>query len=488
MVSPTLIISLVLTVSLVASAGQAQSPLPSAPPQGPAIFTPDQLDQLLAPIALHPDPLVGQILMAATYPLEVVQATRWLQDPSHAALTGPALAAALDLRPWDPSVKALVSFPQILRMMDGSLDWTEAVGDAFLSDQAAVMDAIQRLRQRAQSAGTLVSTEQQMVFTADQAIGIVPADPQVVYVPTYDPGAVYGTWVYAPSPFFGYPSPLVVAPLGGVGGLSFGVAIVVVPSLWGWHHWDWHRHRLHVDHDRFSRIGGHRPPPGGIWQHDPGHRRGVPYRDPGTRARFLVGPYGDVRGYGTGPSVGPGTRPGGSILPPPAAAPPKSPVPTRVTPAPGGAGSGPAVGPGTRPGSLILPPPAAALPKSPVPTRVTPAPGGAGSGPAVGPGTRPGSLILPPPAAAPPKSPVPTRVTPAPGGALRPLAPAFESFGRGADVHTHTERGQSSRQTIAPASPRAPATPPSGGTRSGGTPSGGARSGETKSGSGQGRR
>ena len=152
--------------------------------------------------------------MAATYPLEVVQATRWLQDPTHAALSGPALAAALDLRPWDPSVKALVPFPEILRMMDGSLEWTEAVGDAFLSDQAAVMDAIQRLRQRAQSAGTLVTTTQQIVVTADQPIGIIPADPQVVYVPMYDPGTVYGTWVYAPSPFYGYPS-LVGAPLGG---------------------------------------------------------------------------------------------------------------------------------------------------------------------------------------------------------------------------------------------------------------------------------
>ena len=196
--------------------------------------------------------------MAATYPLEVVQATRWLQDPNHAALTGSALAAALDLRPWDPSVKALVSFPEILRMMDGALEWTEAVGDAFLSDEVAVMDAIQRLRQRAQSAGTLVTTPQQMVLTQDQAIGILPADPQVVYVPMYDPAAVYGPWVYAPSPFFGYP---VVAPIGVVGGLRFGVGIVVVPSLWGWHHWDWPHHRLHVDGDRFRHITGHRPPP-----------------------------------------------------------------------------------------------------------------------------------------------------------------------------------------------------------------------------------
>ena len=324
MVSRTRIVSLMLTVSLVASAGQAQSPLPGAPPQGPPVFTPEQLEQLLAPIALHPDPLVGQILMAATYPLEVVEASRWLQDPNHAALTGPALAAALDLRPWDPSVKALVPFPEILRMMDASLEWTEAVGDAFLSDQAAVMDAIQRLRQRAQSAGTLVTTTQQMVVTADQTIGIIPADPQVVYVPMYDPGTVYGTWVYAPSPFYGYPS-LVGAPLGGLG---FGVGIVVVSSYWGWHHWDWHHHRLHVDNDWITRFG-HRPPPGGIWQHDPDHRHGIPYRDPGARARFGA-PYGDVRGYSPGPLVRPGIAP-----------PPRSPAPPRVAPAPAGPAGAP---------------------------------------------------------------------------------------------------------------------------------------------------
>ena len=284
MVSPTRIISLALTVTLVASAGQAQSPQLSPPPPRPGVFTPDQLDQLLAPIALHPDPLVGQILMAATYPLEVVQATRWLQDPNHAALTGSALVAALDLRPWDPSVKALVSFPEILRMMDGALEWTEAVGDAFLSDQVVVMDAIQRLRLRAQSAGTLVTTPQQMVLTQDQAIGIIPADPQVVYVPMYDPAAVYGTWVYVPSPYFGY---RVVAPVGVVGGLSFGVGIVVVPYFWGWHHWDWHHHRLHVDHDRFAHISGHRPPPGRL-----ATRPGPPSRGPLSRsgnARALRG-------------------------------------------------------------------------------------------------------------------------------------------------------------------------------------------------------
>jgi hypothetical protein len=428
MVSPTRIISLALTVTLVASAGQAQSPQLSSPPPGPAVFTPDQLDQLLAPIALHPDPLVGEILMAATYPLEVVQATRWLQDPNQAALTGAALTAALDLRPWDPSVKALVSFPEILRMMDGALEWTEAVGDAFLSDQVAVMDAIQRLRQRAQSAGTLVTTPQQMVLTQDEAIGIIPADPQVVYVPMYDPGAVYGTWVYTPSPYFGYP---IGAPVAVVGGLSFGVGIVVVPYFWGWHHWDWHHHRLHVDHDRFRHISGHPPPPGGIWQHDPVHRHGIPYRDPRTRVRFVRPSDADVRGYGTGPPEGAGTHPKSGPTPTRAAAPPGSPVSPHVSPAPGGAGSAPIARPTTR-------------------------------------------RTLPP--QVPPTHPA----TPPVGGALRPLAPAFESFGRGVDVRTQTERGQSSRRSIAPSVPQAPTKSPASGTHSGKVPSGSPKSGSSQ--------
>src|SRR5215472_6312262 len=144
-----------------AEAPAAEAP-PATPPSTPApILQAEQLDQLLAPIALYPDPLLAQILMAATYPLEIVKANRWFRDPRHAALSGDELAAALESESWDPSVKALVNVPQILMMMDANLDWTEKLGDAFVGQQADVMDAIQRLRHQAAAAGTLWSNAQQ---------------------------------------------------------------------------------------------------------------------------------------------------------------------------------------------------------------------------------------------------------------------------------------------------------------------------------------
>jgi hypothetical protein len=226
-------------------------------------------------------------------------------------------------------------------MMDSSLEWTEAIGDAFLAEEAAVMDAVQRLRQRAQSAGALIPTPQHTVSMTNQAISITPADPQVVYVPIYDPGAVYGPWVYAPYPLFGFPPPLAV-PLGGVivSGVGFGVGIAIVPPLWGWHHWDWPRHRLLVGG---PVLHGQRPPPGdSSWRHDPVHRHGIPYRDSGTRARFLGGPHGDVRGYGKGTPGSPAPRPGPPPGPSRGAAPSKAPGGlVGVTPFPGGARPGP---------------------------------------------------------------------------------------------------------------------------------------------------
>src|SRR5579864_4792209 len=136
-----------LAVMLLGSLAIAQNSPPAAPAAAP--LTPGQLDQLTAPIALYPDALVGEILMASTYPLEIVEADRWLQQSANAALTGDQLAAALAQQPWDPSVKSLVAFPQVLKMMDGHLTWAEQLGDAFLVGQAAVMDSIQRLRQQA---------------------------------------------------------------------------------------------------------------------------------------------------------------------------------------------------------------------------------------------------------------------------------------------------------------------------------------------------
>ena len=195
---------------------------PATPPSAIApILRAEQLDQLLAPIALYPDPLLAQILMAATYPLEIVKANRWFRDPRHAGLSGDELAAALESESWDPSVKALVNVPQILMMMDANLDWTEELGDAFVGQQAEVMDAIQRLRHQAAAAGALWSNPQQNVAEEGQGIAIEPANPAYIYPPLYNPGLVYGPW---PSPEF---PPLDIVP----------------PRLWGWL-WTAVRHHL----------------------------------------------------------------------------------------------------------------------------------------------------------------------------------------------------------------------------------------------------
>jgi hypothetical protein len=190
------------------------------------MFKAEQLDQLLAPIALYPDALLAQILMAATYPLEIVKADRWLQDPSHANLRGDQLAGALEAETWDPSVKSLVPFPQILRMMDQQLDWTEKLGNAVVAQQPDVMDAIQRLRYQAAAAGTLWSNAQERVTTERQGIVIEPANPEFVYPPVYNPAGVYGPWPYPDYPPFDL-SPLETdfGPAGPFG-IGFGVGLL----------------------------------------------------------------------------------------------------------------------------------------------------------------------------------------------------------------------------------------------------------------------
>ncbi len=270
-----------------------------------------QLDQMLAPIALYPDGLLGQILMAATYPLEVVNADRWLQEPNNAALHGDALDHALQQQPWDPSVKSLVPFPQTLKMMDDHLTWTENLGNAFLANQAAVMDSVQRLRWNAKNAGKLASTPQERVAVDGQIIVVEPTDPQIVYVPYYNPVDVYPGWAYPDYPPYFFP-------WFGVGfGFGFGIGYPILGPYWGWHHWNWGHHRFDIDRGRFNRMNFGRPPiASGEWRHDPGHRLGVRYRDPGVRARFGGGNVrqmqGGFRGYSeSAPAHGarPGIRP-----------------------------------------------------------------------------------------------------------------------------------------------------------------------------------
>jgi uncharacterized membrane protein YgcG len=208
--------------------------------------SPEQLDQLVAPIALYPDELVAQILAASSYPTEVVEAERWMQQ--HPDLKGQTLAQAVDQQSWDPSVKALTQFPTLLAMMDKNLSWTSALGDAYVNQSQNVLDAVQVMRRRAQQAGNLKSTPQETVTSEGQTIVIQPADPEIVYVPEYDPWVVYGGPLAFYPGWVGVPGVFIDGP-----GIDFGVGVGI--GLfggfgWGWHHWgaDWHRHFLMHDH------------------------------------------------------------------------------------------------------------------------------------------------------------------------------------------------------------------------------------------------
>jgi hypothetical protein len=263
---------------------------------------------MVAPIALYPDTLLGDILMAATYPLEVVEASRWLQNPDNAALHGDVLVVALQKASWDPSVKTLIAFPQVLRMMDSNLDWTEQLGDAFLANQSAVMDAVQRLRQRAQSAGNLHSTAQETITWDGPDSVIAPAEPQTVYVPVYDPAVVFGIWAYPEFPpdyFPGYFGDVGIDAFG-FGWFGFGI----VAPLWGWDHWDWRGHRMVVDADHVRGFDRH-PQAGGVWAHNPAHRQGVPYTTPALRDHYAAAPgrLGADEARGFAPAASPQAAP-----------------------------------------------------------------------------------------------------------------------------------------------------------------------------------
>jgi uncharacterized membrane protein YgcG len=212
-----------------------------------------QLQQLVAPIALYPDALVGQILAASTYPTEIQEAETWMQQ--HSNLKGEDLAKEVDKQSWDPSVKALTEFPSVLANMQKNLSWTSALGDAYTNQQQDVLNAVQVMRQRAQQAGNLKSTPQQTVATQGQTIVIQPTDPQVVYVPAYDPWVVYGP------PLAVYPGWDPYGGLYAVGpGISFGLGFGIGffgGFGWGFHHWDtdFHHHHVDFDHHRFISHG-----------------------------------------------------------------------------------------------------------------------------------------------------------------------------------------------------------------------------------------
>jgi hypothetical protein len=269
--------------------------------QSPPVFKAEELEQILAPVALYPDSLLTQILMASTYPLEIVQADRWAKQNKD--MKGDALAKALEAQPWDPSVKSLVNFPQVLAMMSEKLDWAQKMGDAFLAQQKDVLGTIQKLRAKAQAAGNLKTTKEQVVKVEKEIIIIEPASPQVVYVPAYNPTVVYGAWAYPAYP------PYPVYPPGYVAGAAFTFAAgVAVGAAWGyaWGHSNWSGGDVNVDVNRNTTInnnidrskyqnkvtagqGGQ-----GQWQHNPESRKGVAYKDQGTAQKYNKGTSADA--------------------------------------------------------------------------------------------------------------------------------------------------------------------------------------------------
>jgi hypothetical protein len=253
-------------------------------------FSQEEMDQMLAPIALYPDSLLAQIFIASTYPLEVVMADRWAKQNKD--LKGDELNNALAKQSWDPSVKALVPLPDVLTMMSQKLDWTQMIGDAFIAQQGDVMDTVQRLRKKASDAGNLRSSAQQNVIVEREVIRIEPYDPRVVYVPVYDPWWVYGRWwwpLYPPYVVYPYPVGVAIAP----GFIWFGAGLFL-GAYWGywgyWGHWNWPGHGCYVNVNRNVTV----TPRGAVggafatqpWTHNPAHRGGVAYRDQVTRERF----------------------------------------------------------------------------------------------------------------------------------------------------------------------------------------------------------
>jgi hypothetical protein len=294
------------------------TPTASLMAQDPApALSNDQLDDLVAPIALYPDQLLGQVLAASTYPLELVEAQQWLQQ--NRALQGPQRMDAARQQTWDPSVQAMVAFPDVLTLLNRDIRWTTDLGNAFLAQQADVMNAVQRLRARARSNGRLASTPQQTVADNSGAIEIQPANPQVVYVPAYNPAYVWGPPAYGAYPSLGYPSfgfgfnPAVLIGAIFSGLMSFGG--------WGWG-LNWLAHGLFLNNLFFGHFGFGGGGFGGgafagrsVWAHNPSHRLGVAYPNHMVASRFSTGrpaAYASARSYSAPRAQSGGQRAGES--------------------------------------------------------------------------------------------------------------------------------------------------------------------------------
>ncbi len=268
----------------------------------PKQFSDQRLEEIAAPIALYPDSVLMQIFMASTYPLEVIEADRWLRKKP---LSGDALDKALKDQDWDPSVKSLCTLPTVLSQMSQNLDWTRDMGDAFLESQSQLLDAVQRLRGKAHDAGNLTTSSQQTVTVQpDEIIVIESANPKVVYIPTYSPTVVYGTWPYTTV----YYAPLYVPPPPGRTALAFTAGVVVGAALWGNCNWGWGHSNVNINVNHYNNFNrntnnNYRNVSNNNWKHNADHRKGVNYRNQDTARKYGAGKgsdrvsRGDARGY-----------------------------------------------------------------------------------------------------------------------------------------------------------------------------------------------
>ena len=301
MILRTMMRSLIALALLIPAVATAQTPSAPAPAASDQLLKPEQLEALVSPIALYPDSLLSNVLMASTYPLEIVQAERWLTRNKN--LSGDALKAAADKQAWDDSVTALTATPPVLAMMSSELEWTRKLGDAVLGQQSDVMDAIQRLRLKAQDNGKLTTTPEQKVTVEQQdnrrTVVIEQASDDTVYVPAYDPGVAYGAWPYAEYPpyYWGYPDywGYGIAPGLLARGLWFGGGYALgrwTSGNWGWGgrvNWgngnivrNWPR-ATPYNSVNINNIGNRS---GNVWQHNPAHRKSVGYSNRNVQQRF----------------------------------------------------------------------------------------------------------------------------------------------------------------------------------------------------------
>ena len=300
------LLSVLLAGSMGLVAQDQQAPLPPPPGQ---VMSPEQLNDLVAPIALYPDPLLSQVMVAATYPLEVVQAFQWLQKTP--GLQGADLTSAAAEQNWDPSVQALVVFPDVLKRLNDDISWTTALGNSFLAQQQDVMDAVQRMRAQAQQAGKLQSTPQETVTTDNEDgrgyIEIEPANPDVIYVPVYDPAWIWGPPLYYPYARWYYPPRSVI--YGGVGfgfggGINIGLAF---GGGWhGWGGWGWRPgwgtrtvivNNSFIHQHNFNTRGLANAHGSSVWAHDVAHREGVPYATRQLNDRYRGSSYQQQRSF-----------------------------------------------------------------------------------------------------------------------------------------------------------------------------------------------